>query len=110
MKFSTLTNWNIKVVRSAGAADGETELRAKRETRRIELRSRMRWIPIQPSSIEAVTKPRVTMGKKLNSGMMALRAFRRVELVVSKSLLFSVTDVPALLTFLWRHEHRRLRL
>ena len=29
VKFSTLTNWSTAVVRSAGAADGETELRAK---------------------------------------------------------------------------------
>ena len=55
-----------RVARSAGAADGENELRAKRETRRIELGSPMRWVPIQPSSIGTVTKPRVTMGEKLN--------------------------------------------
>ena len=72
MKFSTLTDWNTGVVRSAGAADGETELRAKRETRRIELGNRMRWVSIQPSSIETVTKPRVTMVKTLNSGTMAV--------------------------------------
>ena len=30
-------------------------------------------------------------------------AFRRVESVHSKSLFFSVTDVPAHVTFLWRH-------
>ena len=34
---------------------------------------------------------------------LRLRAFRRVEIVLSKSLLFSVTDVPAHVTFLWRH-------
>ena len=78
VKFSTLTNWNTGVVRSAEAAGGETESSAKRETRRIELSSRMRWIHIQPSSIGTVTKPRVTMGEKLNSGVtkkMKLRAF-----------------------------------
>ena len=36
---------------------------APKETRRVELSSRMRWIPIQSSSIETVTKPRVTMLK-----------------------------------------------
>ena len=77
VKFSTLTTWNTGVVRSAGAADGETELRAKRETRRIEVSGRMRWIPIQPSSIGTMTKPRVTMGKKLNSGMMAVTQSKR---------------------------------
>ena len=46
------------VAKSVGAADGENELR--------ELSSRMRWAPIQPSSIETVTKPRVTMREKLN--------------------------------------------
>ena len=63
VKFSTLTNWNTGVVRSAGAADDETELRATRENRRIELSRRMRSLPIQPSSIGTVTKPRVTMGR-----------------------------------------------
>ena len=77
MKFSTFTNWNTGVVRAASAADGETELRAKRETRRLELSKLMRWVPIQPSSIETVTKPRVTMGKKLNSGMMAETQWKR---------------------------------
>ena len=56
VKFSTLTNWNTRVVRSAGAADGETELRAERETRGIELSSRMRWVPIQSSSIGTAKK------------------------------------------------------
>ena len=42
VKFSTFTNWNTGVVRSA---DDETELRAKRETRRVELSGRMRWVP-----------------------------------------------------------------
>ena len=51
VKFPMLTCWNTGVVRSAGAADGETELRAERETRGIELSSRMRWVSIQPSSI-----------------------------------------------------------
>ena len=59
------------------AADGETELRAKRETRRIELSGRMRWVPIQPSSIETVTKPRVTVEKELNSGTMAVTQWKR---------------------------------
>ena len=67
VKFSTLMNRNTGVARSAGTADGETELRAERETRGIELGSRMRWVPIQPSSIGTVTKPRVTMGQKLNT-------------------------------------------
>ena len=44
VKFSTSTNWNTGVVRAAGAADGETELRAKRDTRRIELSNLMRWV------------------------------------------------------------------
>ena len=43
--FATLTNRHTRVVRSAGAADGETDLRAKRETRRNELSSRMLLIP-----------------------------------------------------------------
>ena len=77
VKFSTLTNWNTGVVRSAGAADGETELRANRETRRIELSSRMRWISIQPSPIATVTKPRVTMGEKLDSGTMTGTQWKR---------------------------------
>ena len=79
VKFSTLTNWNTRVVRSAGAADGETELRAKIETRRIELSSRMRWVPIQPSSIETVTKPRVTMREKLYSGVIAVTQWKKVS-------------------------------
>ena len=37
-----------------GAADGETELRAKRKTRRIELSSRRRSVTIQPSSVGTV--------------------------------------------------------
>ena len=72
VKFSTLTNWNTRVVRSAGAADGETELRAKREPRRIELNSRIWRISLRPSSTGIVMKPRVTVGKKLNSGTMAV--------------------------------------
>ena len=43
--FATLTNRHTRVVRSAGAADGETDLRAKRETRRNEFSSRMLLIP-----------------------------------------------------------------
>ena len=35
VKFSTLTNWNAGVVRSVGAADGKTELRAERENSAI---------------------------------------------------------------------------
>ena len=66
VKFSTLTDWNTRVIRSAGAADGETELRAEGETRGIELSSRMRWVPMEPSSIRIVIKPRVTMEETLN--------------------------------------------
>ena len=51
------------------AADGENELRAKRETHRVELSSWMRWVPIQPSSIGTVTEPRVTMGERFNSSI-----------------------------------------
>ena len=43
--FATLTKRHTRVVRSAGAADGETDVRAKRETRRNELSSRMLLIP-----------------------------------------------------------------
>ena len=66
VKFSKLTNWNTGVVRSAGAADGETELRAERETRGIELSSRMRWFPIQESR----------WGEKLNSGTTVVKQLR----------------------------------
>ena len=76
VKFLALTNWNTGVVRSAGAADGETELRAERETRGIELSCRMRWVSILPSSIGTVTKPRVTMGEKLNSGTTVVTQLR----------------------------------
>ena len=34
-------------------------------------------VSIQPSSIETVTKPRVTMEKRLNSGMMAVTQWKR---------------------------------
>ena len=50
-KLTVAHELEYRVVRSSGAADGENELRAKRETRRIELSSRMWWVPIQPSSI-----------------------------------------------------------
>ena len=50
VKCSSLTIWNTGVVRSAGAADGESELR------RIEFSSRTRWVPILPLSIGTVTK------------------------------------------------------
>ena len=56
--FSTFTTWITGVGRSAGAADGETESRAERETRGVELSSRIRWVPIQPSSIGTVTQLR----------------------------------------------------
>ena len=49
----------------------------KEKTRGIELSSRMRWVPIQPSSIGTVTKPRVTMGEKRNSGTMAVTQWKR---------------------------------
>ena len=65
-KLTVAHELEYRVARSAGEADGENELRAERETRRIEPRSRMRWVPIQPSSIGTVTKPRVTMEEKLN--------------------------------------------
>ena len=37
----------------------------------------MRWVSIQLSSVGTVTKPRVTMGKKLNSGTMAVTQWKR---------------------------------
>ena len=75
------------LVKSSNAHDWNTELNqqsccrvayARRETRGIE-HSRMRRVPIQPSSIGVVTKPRVTMKEKLNSGLMVVTQWTRVS-------------------------------
>ena len=76
VKFSTFTNWNAGVVRSAGAADGKTELRAERENSAIRAQQ-SDAVAIQPSSIETVTKPRDTMGESLNSGMIVVTQSKR---------------------------------
>ena len=65
-KFSIALDWNTEL-------NQQSCLRvayAGREPRGIE-HSRMRWVPIQPSSIGTVAKPRVTMGKA-QFGMMVV--------------------------------------
>ena len=54
-------------------------VRTGRETRGIEHRSRMRRVSLQPFSIGVVTKPRVTMKEKLNSGMMEVTPVDKVS-------------------------------
>ena len=73
MKFSNAHDWNTELNQQSCSGVAY----AGRETRRIE-HSWMRWVPIQPSSIGTVTKPRVTMGEA-QCGLMGGDTVERVS-------------------------------